>query len=156
MAGIASVILIIHIMVAVAMIGVILLQRSEGGALGIGGGSGALMSARSAGNVLTRTTTILITIFFITSMLLTVLGRHAGPKSLNLGQPASSTTLAAPKAAKPAAPAPAPAEMPSLPGSSTSAAPASGAPTAVAPPESAAPSGGGSPAPASKPAPAGK
>jgi preprotein translocase subunit SecG len=147
MAGIASVVLIIHIMVAVAMIAVILLQRSEGGALGIGGGSGAFMSARSAGNVLTRTTTILVTIFFITSMLLTVLGRHAGPKSLNLGTPAKTGTITAPEPAKPVAPA---ATLPQLPDSSPASAPATEPPANA--PASAAPSEAAPSAPAPQPA----
>ena len=51
-----TVIIVIHLMVVVAMIGLILLQRSEGGALGIGGGQGAFMTGRSAGNVLSHTT----------------------------------------------------------------------------------------------------
>ena len=48
-----NVLIVIHLLLAVAMVGVILLQRSEGGALGIGGGGG-VMSGRAAGNLLTR------------------------------------------------------------------------------------------------------
>lgn len=68
-------ILVIHIFVAAALIGVVLLQRSEGGALGIGGGGGGgggFMTGRGAANVLTRTTAILAAIFFVTSISLTV------------------------------------------------------------------------------------
>ena len=72
----STVILLIHVMIAIAMVGVILLQRSEGGALGIGGGGGAgggFMSGRSAGNALTKTTAILAACFFLTSMTLSIL-----------------------------------------------------------------------------------
>ena len=56
-----TVLLVIHLIIAIALIGVVLLQRSEGGALGIGGGnSGSLFSARGVGNTLTRTTEIAI------------------------------------------------------------------------------------------------
>jgi preprotein translocase subunit SecG len=70
-----TVILIIHLMLASAMIVVILLQRSEGGALGIGG-DGGVMSGRGAANLLTRTTSILAGLFFLTSILLGILARH--------------------------------------------------------------------------------
>jgi protein translocase SecG subunit len=53
-----TVLLLIHIMVAVGLVGVVLLQRSEGGALGIGGGGGGFMTGRSAGNALTKTTAV--------------------------------------------------------------------------------------------------
>jgi preprotein translocase subunit SecG len=62
-------------MVVVALVGVILVQKSEGGGLGIGGGSG-FMSARGAANVLTRTTAILAAIFFATSLGLSLLARY--------------------------------------------------------------------------------
>ena len=70
-----TVILVIHLIIALALIGVVLLQRSEGGALGMGsgGGAGSLFSARGVGNTLTRTTAILALAFFITSIALTVL-----------------------------------------------------------------------------------
>ena len=70
-----TVILVIHLIIALALIGVVLLQRSEGGALGIGsgGGAGSLFSARGVGNTLTRTTAILALAFFVTSIALTVL-----------------------------------------------------------------------------------
>ncbi len=57
-----TVLLVIYLMVVVALIGVVLIQRSEGGGLGIGGGSG-FMSARGTANALTRTTAILATLF---------------------------------------------------------------------------------------------
>lgn len=67
-----AVILTIHTMLVLALVGVVLLQRSEGGALGIGGGGG-FMSGRGAANVLTRTTTILGAAFFVTSMVLALM-----------------------------------------------------------------------------------
>ncbi|SER32318.1 protein translocase subunit secG [Faunimonas pinastri] len=70
-----TVLIVIHLMVILAMIGLVLLQRSEGGALGVGGGSGGFMSRRGAGNVLTRSTAILATVFFVTSIGLTLLAR---------------------------------------------------------------------------------
>ena len=66
-----TVIIVIHLMVVLALVGVVLLQRSEGGGLGIGGGSG-FMTARGASNALTRATAILAAAFFATSLLLTM------------------------------------------------------------------------------------
>ena len=73
-----EVILILHILLAIVMVILILLQRSEGGALGIGGGGGGvggLMSSRGAANLLTRSTAILAGLFFLTSIVLTVLSK---------------------------------------------------------------------------------
>ena len=72
-----TVIIVIHLMVVLAMIGVVLLQRSEGGALGIGGGGGGggFMSRRGAGNLLTRATAFLAAAFFATSIALTVIAK---------------------------------------------------------------------------------
>ena len=78
-----TILLTIHIMIAVALVGVVLLQRSEGGALGIGGGAGAgggFMTARGTANLLTRVTAFLAAAFFITSIGLAILagnGRQA-------------------------------------------------------------------------------
>src|SRR5262245_60092003 len=79
-----TVLLVVHLIIAIALIGVVLLQRSEGGALGIGGGgsAGSLFSARGVGNTLTRTTAILAVIFFITSIGLTLLASRTGGGSL--------------------------------------------------------------------------
>lgn len=65
-----AVFLSIHLIVAIALVSVILLQRSEGGALGIGGGPGGLMTARGAGNFLTKTTKWLAIIFISNSLFL--------------------------------------------------------------------------------------
>jgi preprotein translocase subunit SecG len=73
-----SVLLAVHLLIALALIGVIMLQRSEGGALGMGsgGGSGNIFSARGVGNALTRTTAILAVCFFVTSISLTLVALH--------------------------------------------------------------------------------
>jgi preprotein translocase subunit SecG len=76
----ASVILVIHILVAIGLVAMILLQRSEGGALGIGGGGGGgggFMTGRGVGNLLTKTTAGLALAFFVTSITLTVLARQS-------------------------------------------------------------------------------
>lgn len=73
-----TVILVLHIVLAAAMIGIILIQRSEGGALGMGGGNmGGLMSARGTANLLTRVTGILATSFFVTTLVLAIIFKGA-------------------------------------------------------------------------------
>jgi preprotein translocase subunit SecG len=104
-----TIVLIIHLLVALALVGVILLQRSEGGALGIGGGGmGGLMTGRSSANLLTRVTAVLAATFMATSLLLAVLAAHrTAPRSI-LDQPAPTAPQipAAPATpAEPAAPA---------------------------------------------------
>src|SRR5215211_87068 len=83
-----TVIIVIHLMVVVTMIGMVLLQRSEGGGLGIGGGGGFLTS-RGTSNVLTKTTAGLAAVFFATSLVLSLLaGIDRKPRSiLNTGAP---------------------------------------------------------------------
>ena len=120
-----TVLIVIHLMIVLALVGVVLIQRSEGGGLGIGGGSG-FMSARGTANALTRTTAILATLFFITSLGLGLLTRYeskptdildripagnAAPSGNVLDQlpgaaPATTTAPAANGAAAPAPPAP--------------------------------------------------
>ncbi|KFL26052.1 hypothetical protein JP74_16510 [Devosia sp. 17-2-E-8] len=73
MTGFASVLLVAYLLIVIALIAVILLQRSEGGALGIGGGSNQFMTARGSANLLTRTTAILATLFFAIAIGLTIL-----------------------------------------------------------------------------------
>jgi preprotein translocase subunit SecG len=70
-----EILIVIHLMVVIALVGVVLLQRSEGGGLGIGGGSG-FMTARGAANTLTRATAILAVAFFATSLSLSLLARY--------------------------------------------------------------------------------
>src|SRR4051812_6651563 len=69
-----GVLLTLQIIVSVALIGVVLLQRSEGGALGMGGGPSGFMTARGAGDFLTRLTWILGSVFFVLSLTLTYVG----------------------------------------------------------------------------------
>jgi preprotein translocase subunit SecG len=76
----STVLLLVHVLICVALVGVVLLQRSEGGALGIGGGGG-FMTGRSAGNALTKTTAILATAFFATSLALSIIASHQRPAS---------------------------------------------------------------------------
>jgi preprotein translocase subunit SecG len=73
-----SVIIIIHLMIVAALIGVVLLQKSEGGGLGIGGGGGGggFMTGRGTANLLTRTTAFLAVGFFLTSMFLSWLAAY--------------------------------------------------------------------------------
>jgi preprotein translocase subunit SecG len=104
-----TVLLIIHLMIAAALVGVVLLQRSEGGALGIGGGGG-FMTGRGAANFLTRVTASLAAAFFATSLLLTMLAsRSTAPGSIfdrPTAAPASSQAApeGQPAPAQPAAP----------------------------------------------------
>ncbi|MFZ0459087.1 MAG: preprotein translocase subunit SecG, partial [Rhodoplanes sp.] len=77
-----TVIVLIHLMVVLAMIGVVLLQRSEGGGLGIGS-TGGFMSSRGTANVLTRATAVLAATFFVTSLALSILaGLSQRPTSI--------------------------------------------------------------------------
>lgn len=77
-----TVLIVIHLMVVLALVGVVLLQRSEGGGLGIGGGSG-FMTARGAANALTRATAILAAAFFVTSLTLSIIARY-GEKPIDI------------------------------------------------------------------------
>ena len=67
--------LIFHITLAVLLIGSVLLQKSDGGALGIGGNSDNLMSSRSAGNFLTKFTAIIAFLFILTSISLALINK---------------------------------------------------------------------------------
>ena len=68
-------ILVLNIVLAVLLVVVILLQKSEGGALGIGASQESFISSRSAGNLLTKATAIVATLFIITSISLTIIGK---------------------------------------------------------------------------------
>lgn len=115
-----TILLVIHLMIAVALVGSVLLQKSEGGALGIGGGGGmsGFMTGRSTANLLTRTTAILAAAFFATSIVLVVLATHRNEARSVIEQTAPATTA-------PSAPAPA---APSAPGAPQPPASAPGAP----------------------------
>ena len=126
-----TVLLVIHLMVAAALVGVVLLQKSEGGALGMGGGgSGGFLTGRGKANLLTRVTAGLAAAFFATSTLLTILAKQSAPAGsvFDSSQPATAPGTTAPgapgDATKPAegrggildklqgAPTPAPVEVP--------------------------------------------
>ena len=89
-------VIVVHLMIVLAMIGFVLLQKSEGGGLGGGGSTGGFMSSRGTANVLSRTTAYLAAAFFGTSLILSVLaGVHRNPG-----------TILQPTAGAPAAPSP--------------------------------------------------
>ena len=94
----STVLLIIHLFVTLSLIGVVLIQRSEGGGLGIGSsqGMGSFMSGRGTANLLTRTTGVLAAIFFALSLTLALLNRGtSGPVRSILDTPASSSSAPA-------------------------------------------------------------
>ena len=104
-----TVLLIIHLFVTLALIGVVLIQRSEGGGLGIGSsqGMGAFMSGRGTANLLTRTTAILAAIFMGLSLALALMNRGTtgvGGSLLDTPPPASAPAPATPAPAPPAQP----------------------------------------------------
>ena len=74
-----NIILIIHVIIAILLIGSVLLQRSEGGALGIGAGNDNLMSSRSAADFLTKFTSLMAIFFIITSISLTIIHKKEKP-----------------------------------------------------------------------------
>ncbi len=85
-----TVIIVVHLMIVSVLIGAVLLQKSEGGGLGMGGGAG-FMSSRGTANLLTRTTGILAGLFFLTSLALAwIAGADRKPSSI-LGTPATQS-----------------------------------------------------------------
>jgi len=96
-----SVVIVVHLMIVATLIATVLLQKSEGGGLGVGGGAG-FMSSRGTANLLTRTTAVLAVGFFITSLFLSWLASYNRAPSSILGnpatqsQPAGATTPIAP------------------------------------------------------------
>lgn len=111
--------LVVHGLLALALVGVILMQKSEGGGLTGGGSGGGLVSARGAADLLSRTTAVLATLFILTSLGLAILASSAGrPQAIDtsLARPAPAVgPLGAPdSSAVPPAAAPeqAPAEVP--------------------------------------------
>lgn len=150
--------LVLNMLVCLALIGVVLLQRSEGGAFGTGGPTG-LVTARGAGDLLTRTTWVLFTLFLSLSLALTLIGGHerssqailqrlknvtVNPDQLatpappaNGGAPAPATALAQ----SPARAAPPPLQLPPLEGNAPSKPRAAhGKPTPVSRPDQSEPS----------------
>ncbi len=105
-----QILLVIHLLIAVALVGVVLVQRSEGGGLGIGsssGGLGSMMSVRGTANLLTRTTSILAACFMMTSMVLAI---FAGTHDQDRGPMIDAVP---PAATAPAPGAPLPENLPS-------------------------------------------
>ena len=102
---------VVHVLIALALIGVVLLQKSEGGALGIGGGGmSGFLTGRSTANLLTRTTAILAAVFFLLSIALVKFGTYSGaPVSLIGSGPRQAPAPAAP------APSPPPKANPAAP-----------------------------------------
>jgi preprotein translocase subunit SecG len=96
-----TVVIVVHLMIVAVLIGTVLLQKSEGGGLGMGGGAG-FMSSRGTANLLTRTTAILAVGFFLTSLLLSWLaGFERKPTSIlnnvpGQSQPVGGATPVAP------------------------------------------------------------
>jgi len=118
-----SVLIVIHLLVVIALVGVVLLQRSEGGVLGAGGGGG-FMTGRGQANALSRATAILGGLFFASALLMSILaGWNRAPRSIldstaPAGQVSTEKKPAAPSSlldqlksmgGGPAAPSPAPA-----------------------------------------------
>lgn len=108
--------LVIHLIIAIALVAVVLLQRSEGGALGIGGGGGGggmsgFLTGRSTANLLTRTTAILAALFILTSLTLAKLSGGGKSGSIFDQPPAAESTAPAPGGSD----APPPAETPAAP-----------------------------------------
>jgi preprotein translocase subunit SecG len=96
-----TVIILVHLMIVLAMVGLVLLQKSEGGGLGMGGGTGGFLSSRGTANVLTRATAILAALFFATSLLLSIMASvDRKPRSIldSGGGPAVPTAPGAPTA----------------------------------------------------------
>src|SRR6478609_5434674 len=101
-----TILLVAELIIAIALIGFVLLQRSEGGGLGMGGSSsmGGLFTARGAADTLTRTTSVLAFLFFLTCIVLNVMALH-GRDQTSILDSAASTNI-------PAKSAPAPAPLP--------------------------------------------
>ena len=109
-----TILLVVMFLISIALTGVVLLQRSEGGALGMGGGPSGFMTARGAGNLLTRTTSILAIAFFVCAIGLTIAGNYArGSRSvidanavgsIAVGNEAPATQQSAPATTAPAQP----------------------------------------------------
>jgi len=105
-----TVLIVIHLLVVIALIATVLLQRSEGGALGMGGGGsggggGGFFTGRGQANALTRATAILATLFFITSLSLTILASYNRSQKSIFESPAA-TNSSAPLSTAPVSSAP--------------------------------------------------
>ncbi|MGK2739854.1 preprotein translocase subunit SecG [Tepidicaulis sp. LMO-SS28] len=103
----ATILLVVHLLIAISLVVTVLLQRSEGGALGIGGGGGGMMTGRGAANMLTRSTAILAALFFATSIALTLLAQsQRAPSSIldTIEAPGADAPIEAPETPAPVLP----------------------------------------------------
>ena len=92
-----AVVLVIHLFIAIALIGAVLVQRSEGGGLGIGGGSlGGLMTTRGSANLMTRITAVLAACFMGTSVLLAILAGGGEPRNPIIDAPVQEAPVQPP------------------------------------------------------------
>lgn len=96
-----TVLLVIHLLISIALVGIVLLQKSEGGGLGMGGGGGGggmggFMTSRATANLLTRTTAILAAAFMISSLTLAILGNQGKVHRSILDTPAGTSAPATP------------------------------------------------------------
>ena len=159
-----AILMVIQVFVAIALIGVVLIQRSEGGGLGIGSsqGMGAFMSGRGTANLLTRTTAVLAAIFLSLSLTMAVLNRGSSSAGSGILAQSPPTLPAAPAGGSvptaPATPSAPPAAAPTAPTTTapTTTAPAASAPATPAPstpaPSTPAPASSAPPAPPAAPA----
>jgi len=110
-----TVLLVLHLFVTLALIAVVLLQRSEGGGLGIGSsqGMGSFMTGRGTANLLTRTTGVLATLFMVLALAMALLGRGQAQRGSILDLPPGPSAPAAP--ATPGAPATTAPALPATP-----------------------------------------
>jgi preprotein translocase subunit SecG len=101
-----TVLLVLHLFIALALIGVVLVQRSEGGGLGIGSsqGMGSFMSGRGTANLLTRMTAILATAFMVLALVLALLTRGTAQQRSILDAPQAPAQSAPALPALPAVP----------------------------------------------------
>jgi preprotein translocase subunit SecG len=99
-----TVVIVVHLMIVATLIATVLLQKSEGGGLGVGGGAG-FMSSRGTANLLTRTTAVLAVGFFLTSLLLSWLASYDRKPSSIIGSTPASQSQPGPQS-QPAGPTP--------------------------------------------------
>lgn len=122
-----SIILTVHLILAVFIIGLVLLQKGKGAEAGTGfgaGASGTVFGSRGSANFLSRSTAVLVALFFATSLTLAYLAGHRAPPSSLLDQVPANTTVPAPTTTQPA-----PSATPATPPSATPATPPSEAPS---------------------------
>lgn len=106
-----TLVLILHILVALGMIGLILLQQGKGAEAGAsfgGGASNTVFGASGSANFLTKSTAVLTTIFFLTSLTLAVFAKHHSQELYSLTAPTSAPTSTTPTPTNPATPTKAP------------------------------------------------